>query len=442
MKKLSLFFAFCILTVALINAQVPPQGFNYSGVARNSNGQPIASTQIGVQISLLKSSATGTLVYSENHVVNTDAFGLFNLIIGGGSIQSGSMANIAWNSDNFFVKVGLDVSGGSNFLDMGTTQLLSVPYAMHAKTAESIVGSGSNLGKTHVEIYGNITNAQADSIIAADLGQNTRFIYIMNTTQLTSLNLGAAINLIDLKITDNTSLTSLSFPNLNRCIYYFTLANNPQLNTIDINNLTSLGFVEIVENGLQQLNMPNLNVSKSFYINKNPNLEGVSFPLLNRVSGELQINKNNNLTSLNLNSLVSTQSISLDENAFSNLSFPQLSSIGSYLSIYQNPNLLSVSLNALNILRNLNVNDNPLLNNITFASNPTYFTNSSFSGNNFPSSEVNEILAILVELGTTGIAPGACFNLSYQNPPAPPTGQGITDLNTLQIVWGICIATD
>ena len=137
MKKLSLFFAFCILTVALINAQVPPQGFNYSGVARNSNGQPIASTQIGVQISLLKSSATGTLVYSENHVVNTDAFGLFNLIIGGGSIQSGSMANIAWNSDNFFVKVGLDVSGVSNFLDMGTTQLLSVPYAMHAKTADN-----------------------------------------------------------------------------------------------------------------------------------------------------------------------------------------------------------------------------------------------------------------------------------------------------------------
>lgn len=439
MKKLSLFFAFCFLSV-LINAQVPPQGFNYSGVARNSNGQPIASTQIGVQISLLKSSATGTLVYSENHLVNTDAFGLFNVIIGGGAIQSGSMANIAWNSDNFFVKVGLDVSGGSNFLDMGTTQLLSVPYAMHAKTAESIVGNGSNLGKTHVEIYGNVTNAQADSIIAADLGQNTRFIYIMNTTQLTSLNLGAAINLINLKITDNSSLTSLSFPNLNRCIDYFTLANNPQLNSIEMNNLTSLGYVEIVENGLQQLNMPNLNVSKSFYIDKNLNLEGISFPLLNIVSGEFQIHQNNNLTSLNINSLLSAKAIYFTENACINLSFPQLNSV-SNLSINANPNLLSVSLNSLNTLPNVLVGNNPALNNITLASNLTYCKGGYFGGNNLPSSEVNEILAVLVGLGTTGIAPGACFNLN-QNPPAPPTGQGITDLNTLQNVWGICIATD
>jgi hypothetical protein len=137
----------CFLLLTLVvNAQTPPNAFNYSAVARNAAGQPIATTTIGIQITILKTSPTGASQYSENHFINTDAFGLFNLVIGAGAMQSGSMATIDWSNDNYYLKVGMDASGGTNFLTMGTTQLLSVPYALHAKTAESLVGGGSGGG--------------------------------------------------------------------------------------------------------------------------------------------------------------------------------------------------------------------------------------------------------------------------------------------------------
>ena len=131
----------CFLLLTLVvNAQTPPNAFNYSAVARNAAGQPIASTTIGIQVSILKTSPLGASQYSENHFVNTDAFGLFNLVIGAGAVQSGSMTTIDWSNDNYYLKVGMDAAGGTNFLTMGTTQLLSVPYAMYAKSAGSVNG--------------------------------------------------------------------------------------------------------------------------------------------------------------------------------------------------------------------------------------------------------------------------------------------------------------
>jgi hypothetical protein len=172
MKKLFtlLTFAFCISNVLI--AQVPPNAFNYSAVARNAAGVPIANTTIGIQIGIVKTSALGALQYQENHFVNTDAFGLFNLTVGAGAVQSGNMAAINWSNDNYYLKVGMDANGSTNFLTMGTTQLLSVPYALHAKTAESIVGgttpnvyiqAGSNVTITGTGTQANpyIVNAAA-----------------------------------------------------------------------------------------------------------------------------------------------------------------------------------------------------------------------------------------------------------------------------------------
>jgi hypothetical protein len=149
MKKLPILLFFCFALFTIAKSQTPPNAFNYSAVARSAAGQPIVTTTIGIQISILKTSATGTSQYSENHFVNTDAFGLFNLVIGAGAIQSGSMASIDWSNDNYYLKVGMDATGGTNFLTMGTTQLLSVPYALHSKTAESIIGGGSSGNFNH-----------------------------------------------------------------------------------------------------------------------------------------------------------------------------------------------------------------------------------------------------------------------------------------------------
>jgi hypothetical protein len=150
MKKITLLSTFCFLLLTLIvKAQTPPNAFNYSAVARNAAGQPIATTTIGIQVTILKTSPTGASQYSENHFVNTDAFGLFNLVIGAGAVQSGSMATIDWSNDNYYLKVAMDATGGTNFLTMGTTQLLSVPYAIYAKSAGTVSGGGTGGSFTH-----------------------------------------------------------------------------------------------------------------------------------------------------------------------------------------------------------------------------------------------------------------------------------------------------
>ncbi len=150
MKKITILSTFCFLLFTLsVKAQIPPAAFSYSAVARNAQNNPIANATIGIQITILKTSALGTAVYSENHFVNTDQFGLFNLTVGGGAVQSGSMSTIDWSNDNYYLKVGMDAAGGTNFLVMGTTQLLSVPYALYAKSAGTVSGGGSGGNFTH-----------------------------------------------------------------------------------------------------------------------------------------------------------------------------------------------------------------------------------------------------------------------------------------------------
>jgi hypothetical protein len=137
--------------VTILHGQNTPNAFNYSAVARNNSGQAMANKTIALQISILKNSSTGEVVYTETHNVSTDAFGLFNLSIGTGTVQSGNL-NINWGANTYYLKVSMDANGGTNYLTMGTTQLLSVPYALHAKTAESakngidkISGNGDTL---------------------------------------------------------------------------------------------------------------------------------------------------------------------------------------------------------------------------------------------------------------------------------------------------------
>lgn len=183
MKKITLLSTFCFLLLnLLVNAQTPPNAFNYSAVARNAAGQPIATTTIGIQVTILKTSPTGASQYSENHFVNTDAFGLFNLVIGAGAVQSGSMATIDWSNDNYYLKVGMDATGGTNFLTMGTTPLLSVPYAMYAKSAGSVSG-GTGITITSVSSAGDtlyLSNGQ--SFVAGGNGGGTGALVLPTIT--------------------------------------------------------------------------------------------------------------------------------------------------------------------------------------------------------------------------------------------------------------------
>lgn len=124
-----------ILLTLILSAQTP-EAFQYQAVVRNIQGQVIAEQAVSFRISLLKGSANGTTVYTETHTTTTNAFGLVNLQIGMGSATNGTFSDIAWGSDSYFVQVELDETGGSNYRLMSTSQLLAVPYALHAKTVE------------------------------------------------------------------------------------------------------------------------------------------------------------------------------------------------------------------------------------------------------------------------------------------------------------------
>ena len=192
MKKITLLSTLCFLLLTLVvNAQTPPNAFNYSAVARNAAGLPIATTTIGIQVSILKTSPTGASQYSENHFVNTDAYGLFNLVIGAGAVQSGTMATIVWSNDNYYLKVGMDANGGTNFLTMGTTQLLSVPYALHAATADSVIGGNAGFSGNYndlsntpnlatVATSGNYNDLSNKPITVTSISSNGDTLYLSN----------------------------------------------------------------------------------------------------------------------------------------------------------------------------------------------------------------------------------------------------------------------
>jgi len=115
-----------------------PQGFNYQAVARNSVGVLIANQTLGVKLTIHLGSATGTEVYSERHTPVTNQFGLFTITVGQGTFLNGSAFDaIQWSSGNYWLEVGLDVTGGTNYTAMGSSQLLTVPYAMYALNSGS-----------------------------------------------------------------------------------------------------------------------------------------------------------------------------------------------------------------------------------------------------------------------------------------------------------------
>lgn len=127
------FFALTLILFSLtIYAQVP-QAFNYQGVARNLSGNPLPQQEIGLRISILSGSPQGQVGYSETHAVATNNLGLFNIQIGSGNPEIGSISEISWGTGVHFLQIEMDVNGGNDYSLMGTSQLLSVPYALYAQ---------------------------------------------------------------------------------------------------------------------------------------------------------------------------------------------------------------------------------------------------------------------------------------------------------------------
>ena len=364
MKKITL-IALLFCSVTLLFAQAP-QKMSYQSVTRKTDGSLVVNTSVGIKISILQGSASGTEAYVETQTTTTNVNGLATLAIGGGTPVTGTFAGINWASGTYFIKTETDPTGGTNYTISGTSQLLSVPYALYA---------GSSQGKTSIVLTGNITNEEAAAKIAAEFGPYTENIYIRNTTGLTTVDLSAITSLINLGISDNANLTTLNFSNLTTIYEYCNINDNKVLNVLSFPALTitpSNGEFSIYKNPvLTSISLPGLASLRYINISKNPIMASISFPVLATVSGELSISDNLSLTSIGLPLLTSCNSI-------------------------------------------------------------------YFYGNKLPSSQIN---ALLNKFLTVTPATGKHISLSGQTPPAPPTGQGIIDKQTL-INAGNSVSTD
>ena len=138
MKKLFTVFTLVLFSTVLVAAPPPvPEKISYQAVIRNSSNELITNHAVGMKVSILQTSATGTVVYSETHTPTSNANGLITIAIGTGAVISGSFSGIDWSAGPYFIKTETDPAGGTSYSITSTSELLSVPYALMAKNVQN-----------------------------------------------------------------------------------------------------------------------------------------------------------------------------------------------------------------------------------------------------------------------------------------------------------------
>ncbi len=151
-KFINTLLLFLIANIAVAQA---PQGIPYQAAARNSSGAVLASTAISVRFTIRDSIATGAIKYRETHSVTTTAQGMFSVNVGQGTVVTGTFAGINWATNAKFLQVEMDPAGGSSYIELGTQQMMSVPYAQFAATSgNSLSGGGSMFAHYVGEVWG------------------------------------------------------------------------------------------------------------------------------------------------------------------------------------------------------------------------------------------------------------------------------------------------
>ncbi len=179
MKKIFKVLVFALFATSVF-AQSPDK-MSYQAVIRNSENRLVVNKQVGMQISILRGSANGSVVYTENHNPVTNANGLVSIVIGSGSTGD-SFSAIDWSSNIYFIKTEIDPNGGNNYTITSVSQLLSVPYALHAKTADRVTGkitetdpkftnwdksTGINITKSQISDLGTIIEKETDPVFSS-----------------------------------------------------------------------------------------------------------------------------------------------------------------------------------------------------------------------------------------------------------------------------------
>lgn len=175
MKRVSFLLLFFVSST-LAFAQVP-QAFNYQGVSRDLSGNPIPNQIISLRISILEESPTGPSVYQEIHTTTTSSIGLFSLQIGRGTNQNGVLADVDWAAGRHFLQVETDQSGGIDYQLMGTSELLSVPYALSAGRVGAFQSNGA---------FSIVSKSNVDFPFESGLPQSNFSVWISDTSTYVS----------------------------------------------------------------------------------------------------------------------------------------------------------------------------------------------------------------------------------------------------------------
>ena len=154
-----------------------PEKMSYQAVVRNSGDALVTNQVVGMQISILQTTATGTAVYVETQIPTTNVNGLVTLEIGTGTVVSGDFTTIDWSDDSYFIKTETDPTGGTSYTITGTSQLLSMPYALYAKTAGSSTetdpiyssSAAANINNTDIINWDNKLETEVDGSITNEI---------------------------------------------------------------------------------------------------------------------------------------------------------------------------------------------------------------------------------------------------------------------------------
>jgi len=174
MKTLLILLAFALMPGTTLFAQAP-QAFKYQAIARDEAGNILINNPIGLRISMVEGNKDGDAKYVETHSVRSNPYGIINLVIGDGRVEKGEFSEITWGVDSYFVKIEMDINGGNDYMEMGTTQLYAVPYALYAEQAGKIAdywnsstSSKAKSQKPTAKIHGNNRNGIPNTKLPAD----------------------------------------------------------------------------------------------------------------------------------------------------------------------------------------------------------------------------------------------------------------------------------
>ena len=192
MKNLLIAFVLILTSTMSLQAQTP-QGFNYQATVRNADGALIVNENVNFRFNVQQGSATSDAVFTETHLVSTDGLGQINLTIGDGTAVTGDFSQINWSLGSYFL--GIELNTGASYVAMGTTQLLSVPFALYAENSgaeasdlqgvldtgatANLVVSEENLSGIELSITGGVTeNNDYNGISSSINGTNGRNIAV------------------------------------------------------------------------------------------------------------------------------------------------------------------------------------------------------------------------------------------------------------------------